>query len=270
MPKKKVINKKKGSTEEELENDDSVQTDISDVESDDDVVISKHKKNDKHRLSYDTIFKGKKDDIDEVDDYIFVDEGLSIDKSTVFYFETQSNESYVREKKVKERVYEILLTLTDLNFLNSRRKPSTDDFNKYFFILKTHLVDDGFTNVEIFNELSVYFSDNLFNMFKLLDNKYRVLIVDELQKHIGKQSPTALTIRARNLHVSTEVEFKWIVSGEEKSYTGIIIELDHEENYYKINSFENIYEIEMEDITKIISNNRYKYNLNKINNIDFL
>jgi hypothetical protein len=32
----------------------------------------------------------------------------------------------------------------------------------------------------------LYISDNLFNMFKLLDNKWRNLIIDELQDHIGK------------------------------------------------------------------------------------
>lgn len=275
MAKKKIVTKKVVETDDNTEFESSIDLDIndSDLESDDeddDVVLSKHKKNDKHRLKYDTIFKGKKDNEDELDDYIHFDEGLTIDKSTNFYYETQDNELYIREKKVKERVYEVLCTMTDLNFLNSRRKPSKDDFNNYFFLLKNKLADDGFTNVEMFIELSVYFSDNLSNMFKLLNNKYRSLIIDELQKHIGKQSPNAKIIKPRNLHISTEIEFKWIVNNKEKLYTGIIIDARHDENYYKVDSFENIYEIQMSDITQIISNNRFKYNLNKINNIDFI
>ena len=40
---------------------------------------------------------------------------------------------------------------------------------------------ESFTNIELFNELAVYLSDNLFNMFKLLDNKWRNLIINELK-----------------------------------------------------------------------------------------
>lgn len=236
----------------------------------DDVEVSKHKKNDKHRLKYDTIFKGKKTDETELDDYIYFDEGLSIDKSTIFHFETQSNDSYIRDKKIKERVYDILVNMTDINFENSRRKPSKIDFNNYYFILKSNLSEEGFTHVELFNELSVYFSDNLFNMFKLLDNRYRLIIFDELQRHVGKQSPNAKLIKPRNIHVSTELEFRYVINGDEKLITGIVTEVDHHNNYYKVNSFENFYDIEIEDITKIINNNRFKYNLNKLNNIDFL
>jgi hypothetical protein len=88
------------------------------------------------------------------------------------------NESYVRAKLVKERVYDILKENTSINFLNNRRKPSRNDFNQYYTLLKTNLKDESFTNVELFNELAVYFSDNLFNMFKLLDNNWRNLIIN--------------------------------------------------------------------------------------------
>ncbi len=57
--------------------------------------------------------------------------------------------------------------------MNNRRKPSKSDFNHYYFLLKTHLKDESFTNIELFNELAIYFSDNIFNMFKLLDNKWK-------------------------------------------------------------------------------------------------
>ena len=45
----------------------------------------------------------------------------------------------VKEKRVKEKVYEVLLNNTDLNFLNNRRKPSKVDFNNYYFLLKNSL-----------------------------------------------------------------------------------------------------------------------------------
>jgi hypothetical protein len=35
-------------------------------------------------------------------------------------------------------------------------------------------------------------------------------------------------------------------------------------------SYENIYELEINKITKILNNTKFKYNLNKLNNIDFL
>jgi hypothetical protein len=155
--------------------------------SEDDVVLSKHKVQGKHSLKYDSIFKGKKEEKLE-EDYsgMYFNEKFEVDKASFFYVESFDNESYIRQKNVKEKVYNVLLKHTSINFLNNRRKPSKSDFNHYYFLLKTHLENDGFTNVELFNELSVYFSDNLFNMFKLLYNKWRNLIIVELQYHIGK------------------------------------------------------------------------------------
>jgi len=114
-------------------------------------------------------------------------ETFEVDKSSIYWHESVDNENYIKEKRIKERVYEVLAEKTDLNFMNNRRKPSRSDFNHYYFLLKSNLKDDNFTNVELFNELAVYFSDNLFNMFKLLDNKWRNMIIAELQDHIGKQ-----------------------------------------------------------------------------------
>jgi DNA-binding HxlR family transcriptional regulator len=56
---------------------------------------------------------------------------------------------------------------------------------------------------------SVYFSDNLFNMFKLLDNKWRNIIINELQDHIGKKAELK-EIMNRNIYEGTEIEFMWI------------------------------------------------------------
>jgi len=237
-----------------------------------DLQISKHAEEGKHRLKYDTIFKGKKDNItpdDELEEHINY-ENLEVDKSSTYWFESQDNENYIREKKVKERIYKVLSQKTDLNFVNNRRKPSRVDFNNYYYILKTSLVDEGFTNVEIFNELSVYFSDNLFNMFKLLDNKWRNLIIQELQDHIGKRNYSK-DIEWRNIFIGTEIEFLWIdPSGNELKITGPVIEKSEGEDYLKVDSYERYYILKLGDIIRILNNTKFKNNLNKLNNLDFL
>jgi hypothetical protein len=237
-----------------------------------DLQVSKHAEEGKHRLKYDTIFKGKKDNItpeDELEEHINY-ENLEVDRSSTYWFESQDNENYIREKKVKERIYKVLSQKTDLNFVNNRRKPSRVDFNNYYYILKTSLVDEGFTNVEIFNELSVYFSDNLFNMFKLLDNKWRNLIIQELQDHIGKRNYSK-DIEWRNIFIGTEVEFLWIdPSGNEIKITGAVIEKSEGEDYLKVDSYERYYILKLSDIIRILNNTKFKNNLNKLNNLDFL
>jgi hypothetical protein len=245
------------------------------TESEDDIVLSKHKIEGKHSLKYDSIFKGKKEDpLDEEDMYSYSDgyykETIEVDKASNYYFESIDNENYIRSKLVKEKVYVVLNEHTTINFLNNRRKPSRSDFNHYYSLLKTHLAEESFTNIELFNELAVYFSDNLFNMFKLLDNKWRNMIIMELQEHIGKNS-NSKDITNRNIYDGTEIEFKWIDdTGEEKLITGVVVETDYENSTFKVDSYENIYEVDISQITKILNNTKFKYNLNKLNNIDFL
>ena len=223
-----------------------------------------------------TIFKGKKEDPVDEDDTAdlfsgYYKETIEVDRGSNYHFESIDNEMYVRSKLVKERVYTILGEHTSINFLNNRRKPSRVDFNNYYSLLKSHLKDESFTNVELFNELSVYFSDNLFNMFKLLDNKWRNMIINELQDHIGKNF-NSKDITNRNIYEGTEVEFFWIdqITEEEKIITGVVLETHYEENSFKVDSYENIYNINIKQITKILNNTKFKYNLNKLNNIDFL
>jgi len=241
------------------------------LSSDEDIILSKHSVEGKHSLKYDSIFKGKKDDSTEDDtESMFFNEKFEVDKSSQYWFESIDNENYIKEKKVKEKVYDILTSNTDINFLNNRRKPSRSDFNNYYYILKTHLKKENFTNIELFNELAVYFSDNLFNMFKLLDNKWRNLIISELQDHIGKQVYSN-EITNRNIYEGTEVEFEWI--DEEyniKLITGVVVETDYISSEYKVDSYENIYVVKIDKIIKILNNTKFKYNLNKLNNIDFL
>jgi hypothetical protein len=137
--------------------------------------------------------------------------------------------------------------------------------------LKRDLKDESFTNIELFNELAVYFSDNLFNMFKLLDNNWRNLIISELQDHIGKNK-NSNEITNRNIYEGTEIEFVWMddITEEEKLITGVVLETDYDESLFMVDSFERVYSVSISDITKILNNTKFKYNLNKLNNIDFL
>ena len=231
--------------------------------------ISKHKEYGKHSLKYDTIFKGKKqkesedEQLTEIDDY-YHNDNYQVDVSSNYHEESINNENYIRSKLLKERVYDVLVKNTDINFHTSRRKPAKNDFNHYFFLLKQHLYKESFTNVELFNELSVYFSDNLFNMFKLLENNYKNAIIKELQEHIGKNGNTK-EVKNRNIYNGTEIEFL----ENDKHITGVVEECFYEESKFRVNSYENIYIVELSSITKIL-NNKFKYNMNKLNNIDFL
>jgi len=241
-----------------------------------DIVLSKHKMEGKHSLKYDSIFKGKKEEAADEDDTTdlfsgYYKETIEVERGSNYHFESIDNELYVRSKLVKERVYAILGEHTNINFLNNRRKPSRVDFNNYYSLLKINLKEESFTNVELFNELSVYFSDNLFNMFKLLDNKWRNMVISELQDHIGKNF-NSKDISNRNIYEGTEVEFFWLdtITEEEKIITGVVMETQYETNTFKIDSYENIYEVDIKQITKILNNTKFKYNLNKLNNIDFL
>lgn len=242
----------------------------------DGVVLSKHKLEGKHSLKYDSIFKGKKEDPLEEDEGTssfdtYHKDTIEVDRSSNYYFESIDNEKYIRAKQVKERVYEVLESNTSINFLNNRRKPSRTDFNQYYNILKESLQSESFTNVELFNELAVYFSDNLFNMFKLLDKKWRNLIILELQDHIGKNT-NSKEITNRNIYEGTEIEFQWLdeFSDHMITITGDVVEVDYENSKFKVNSYERIYDVNLDMISKILNNTKFKYNLNKLNNIDFL
>lgn len=268
---------------DDLEDDTEVIDEVLDVESEDssnekkdDIVLSKHKLEGKHSLKYDSIFKGKKDDVVDESDTSdlfsgYYKESIEVDRGSNYYFESIDNEMYIRSKLVKERVYSILSEYTTINFLNNRRKPSRVDFNQYYSLLKTHLKDESFTNIELFNELSVYFTDNLFNMFKLLDNNWRNIIIVELQDHIGK-NVNSKEITNRNIYENTEIEFCWndIITEEEKLITGVVVEVDYTNSTFKVDSYENIYNVSLSQVTKILNNSKFKYNLNKLNNIDFL
>ena len=125
--------------------------------------------------------------------------------------------------------------------------------------MRENLKGESFTNIELFNELAVYFSDNLYNMFKLLDKKWRNLIILELQDHIGKNA-NSKEITNRNIYVGTELEFMWEDEfGEDMIITGVVLECDYDNSMFKIDSYENIYDIHISRITKILNNEKTTY-----------
>lgn len=238
-------------------------------DTEEDIVLSNHKIEGKHSLKYDSIFKGRKDDPLDEYELEYNSNAIEVDKSSLYHQESIDNENYVRAKLVKERIYEVLGNKTTLSFTSNRRKPSKIDFNIYYGLLVRELKKDSFTHIEMFNELSVYFSDNLFNMFKLLDNKWRNLLINELQEHIGKNNKSK-EISNRNIYEGTEIEFRYNDGISDKLITGVVLETYYDEDRFKLDSYENIYFVNLEEITKIINNTKFKYNLNKLNNIDFL
>lgn len=232
----------------------------------------KHKQTNKHALDYDVFFKGKKEKIEEIDElFTYENESFSYKPGTIQYDEVYDNERYIKEKKLKEMVYEILVDKTDISFEIPRRKPPRGVFNEYFNLLIKHIKkEENFKITEIFTELAHYFSDNLFSMFKLLDNHYRNLIIKELHIHIGKQDEDVKKVNRKNLRNGCEIEFLEKDEDSECLITGVILEYDELDDVYKVDSFENIYLIPMGNITNILNTNNSKYNLNKLDNIDFL
>jgi hypothetical protein len=237
--------------------------------------ISKHQQQGKHSLNYDIIFKGRKEELneDEANTSTFdYQDSFQYDPGTPFYDEAYNNTDVEKQRKIKQKVYDIVKDKTEINLKTSRRKPSKVAFNKYFILIKKELKDENFNNIELFNELAVYFSDNLMSIFKLLDNQWRNLIIKELQDHIGKVTPESKTVSIKNLKEGAEIEFKYFDEIEDvfKLITGVVLEYDSSTLEFKIDSFENIYFVVIGDIIKIMNNRKYKYNLNKLNNIDFL
>lgn len=181
----------------DLENEDTLSEEkISDDEDndEDDVDImfkfntNNHKIEGKHSLARDTIFKGKlEDNTDQVDEYfniqedINISDGLPIEVGTSYEFESKYHEEYVSRLNLSKDVYKILSEKTELDFSCNRRKPNRQAFNDYYKMLIDNIGKE-YTKSEIFVELSYYFTDNIFNMFKLLDKEYATQIIIELKQ----------------------------------------------------------------------------------------
>ncbi len=147
--------------------------------------ISKHKESGKHSLKYDSIFKGKKDDTD-LDEYIIEsankNNNFEPNAASSYAFERESPTEYVRLNNLKKELYNVIVDDIKLNIKNSRRKPSRVDFNKYYSVIVSRLDMGSYSYSEVFIEFAYYFSDNIENMFKLLDKKWGGKIAQELAR----------------------------------------------------------------------------------------
>jgi hypothetical protein len=159
--------------------------DSEEEEEDDSKKESKHKEVGKHALKYDSIFKGKKDD-GNLDEYFIEaasrNNSFEPDTTSSYSFERESPTEAVRLGQLKKDMYDIIVYDIKLNIKNSRRKPSRIDFNKYYSRLVEKMDMGTFSYSEVFIEFSYYFSDNIENMFKLLDKKWGGKIAQELAK----------------------------------------------------------------------------------------
>jgi len=142
--------------------------------------MNKHKIPGKHRLKYDSIFKGKKQNLDEADTEPIQNEGFEIDQSSSNWQAKYEFEEYNRLKNLRQQIYNIIIEKTDINLKANRRKPGRIDFNVFYNMLVENLNMQNYSYSEIFLELSYYFSENEYNMFKLLDQKWGTIIVKEL------------------------------------------------------------------------------------------
>lgn len=143
----------------------------------------------KHSLAHDNIFKGKKQapPVNELiqEEYIIKQNNGSFEISEDnLEFEVSRNSiDYQRHLKLQQEIYRILSDSTDLKMDGTRRKPARSDLNNYFKILLVDL--SGYTHVEIFVELSLYFSDNIWTVYTLLENKYKEIIIKDLSEKFG-------------------------------------------------------------------------------------
>lgn len=205
-----MIRKNDNDELEDLENDENIDDlflddydesnsdsdDDEDVEDDEDDVdelmfklnTNNHKIEGKHSLARDTIFKGKIEDVDQDFDHsgnpdgMILNEGFPIETGTSFEFESKYNEDYVGRLNLSQDIYELLKEKTDLDFSANRRKPNRQAFNNYYKMLLENIGKE-YTKSEIFVDLSYYFTDNIFNMFKLLDKEYATQIIIDLKKN---------------------------------------------------------------------------------------
>jgi len=176
-----------GDIVESIESDEDI-----DDDSEEDVMFkfntNNHKLEGKHSLTRDTIFKGKLDDNSEQSDYFsgnqeesYSYDGLPIEVGSNYEFESKYHEEYVGRLNLSRDVYDLLNEKTELDFSSNRRKPNKQAFNDYYKMLLDNIGKE-YTKSEIFVELSYYFTDNIFNMFKLLDKEYATQIIVELKQ----------------------------------------------------------------------------------------
>lgn len=174
----------------DIPDDIDISEDEEDIDDDVDIMFkfntNNHKIEGKHSLARDTIFKGKVEDNTEQSEYYstqddFSIDGLPIEVGTSYEFESKYHEEYIGRLNLSRDVYDLLNEKTELDFSSNRRKPNRQAFNDYYKMLLDNIGKE-YTKSEIFVELSYYFTDNIFNMFKLLDKEYATQIIVELKQ----------------------------------------------------------------------------------------
>lgn len=141
---------------------------------------NKHKQDGKHRLKEDTIFKGKNDKKNEdYEELGFHENDDYNDIINFFDYESVEYSNSVEQNNLTKDVYDILKDKTNIDFTQNRRKPNKETFNMYYNLLLKEL-SFKYSKSELFVELSFYFTDNIFNMYKLLDKKSATIIIKEL------------------------------------------------------------------------------------------
>lgn len=152
--------------------------------------INKHKIEGVHRLSKDVIFNP---DLSTDETYDMCDD--SNDDSNDEWGDSNQNyteihsyihgtdqefEGFVTNVELSNDVYELLSTKTKIDLCSNRRKPNKITFNSYYELLTSEL-QNKYSKAEIFVELTHYFTDNLFNGFKLLEKKHATGIILEMK-----------------------------------------------------------------------------------------
>lgn len=144
---------------------------------------NKHKLEGTHALKRDTIFMGKLDETTAETDCYYTEmdnNNYELERGTAYESESRNYEDYYYQKCLSKEIYDILSSNTNLDFVTNRRKPNRQTFNNYYKLCVEEL-SKNYTKSEIFVELSYYFTDNIFNMFKLLDKKHATGIILELK-----------------------------------------------------------------------------------------
>lgn len=136
----------------------------------------------KHSLKHDSIFKGREHNTPLEESYFNEDVvgSFELDTTTDLVQEITDQEEHDRLTSLKSRVHHAVVTFTDVDPLAPRRKPAKADFNRYFSVVYNYMPVGMFSEAEVFVELSTYFSDNLYGMFKLLDKERSEKIIKDL------------------------------------------------------------------------------------------
>ena len=171
-----------------VESDDSVEEEDF---SDEDIMVkfntNNHKLEGKHSLKRDTIFNGKIVENTEESDYGQMGESeysfsdSPLEKGTLFEEESRNSDYFINNRNLEIDVFTLLDQKTEIDFKSNRRKPNKIVFNSYYEMLLEE-VGKKYTKSEIFVSLSYYFTDNIFNMYKLLEKNYAMGIIRELKE----------------------------------------------------------------------------------------